>query len=74
MKMEHIPIYVKVDRYKELLAVLQKIEKKLQGTGKMIDEINGLKEDEDAQIKQWNESLEDIQARLQRINDAFYQQ
>ena len=68
----NIPIYVKVDKYKELLAILHKIEEKLANASTMIDDINKLKADEDRQISAWNENLADIQARLQRINDSFY--
>ena len=71
--MEHIPIYVKVDRYKELLSVLKKIDGKLSNVNSMIDAINELKAKEDDQIRQWNENLSDIQDRLERVSSSFYQ-
>lgn len=68
-----VPIYVKVDKYKELIATLKKIDTKLTSVNEMIEQINKLKEEEDAQIKAWNDNLEDVRERLGRINDAFYQ-
>lgn len=68
-----VPIYVKVDKYKELIATLKKIDTKLSSVNDMIEKINELKEDEDKQIKAWNDNLEDIKDRLGRINEAFYQ-
>lgn len=71
--MENVPIYVKVDKYKELLDVLKTIEVKLANVNKMIDRINTLKSEEDRQIKQWNDNIADIKDRLARINGAFHQ-
>lgn len=71
--MENVPIYVKVDKYKELMRILQTIEKKLENADKMIEKINSLKAEEDAQIQQWNENLEDVRDRLTRIGEAFHQ-
>ncbi len=71
--MENVPIYVKVDRYKELVSVLGKIDTKLKSVNKMIEDINDLKAKEDEQIRAWNENLADIQGRLESINEAFHQ-
>lgn len=70
--MENIPVYVKVDRYRELIALLKKLDSKLGSVNKMIDDINKLKSQEDAQIKEWSDNLADIQSRLERINDSFH--
>jgi hypothetical protein len=69
--MENVPIYVKVDKYKELLEILQTINVKLANVDKTIDKINTLKSQEDTQIQSWSENLSDIKSRLERINDAF---
>lgn len=72
--MENIPIYVKVDKYKELLEVLKAINAKLATVDKTIERINTLKAEEDGQIQKWNDNLADIKARLEKINQAFYEQ
>jgi hypothetical protein len=71
--MENVPIYVKVDKYKDLLDVLKTIEAKLASVDRMIERINTLKAEEDREIKQWNDNITDIKDRLQRINGAFHQ-
>ena len=71
--MENVPIYVKVDKYKELLDVLKTLETKLGSVGKMIDRINDLKAEEDRQIKQWNDNISDIKDRLGQITTSFHQ-
>ena len=71
--MDNVPIYVKVDKYKELLEVLKTINAKLQTVDKTIEKINTLKTQEDAQIQSWNDNLSDIKSRLEKINGAFYE-
>ena len=70
--MDNVPIYVKVDKYQELLEIVKGIENKIEGVNKMIDRIGQLKAEEDAQLKAWTDNLTDIRARLERINDSFH--
>jgi hypothetical protein len=72
MNMENVPIYVKVDKYKELLEVLRGINAKLGQVDKTVEKINALKSQEEAQLQAWSENLNDIRSRLERINNAFY--
>jgi F0F1-type ATP synthase membrane subunit b/b' len=72
--MENVPIYVKVEKYRELLELLKAINARLANVDKTIEKINGLKAQEDQQLQNWNENLTDIKARLESINGAFYDQ
>jgi len=71
--MENVPIYVKVDKYRELVEVLKTINAKLANVDKTIEKINALKAQEDTQLQQWNENLSDIKSRLEKINQSFYE-
>jgi prefoldin subunit 5 len=71
--MENVPIYVKVEKYKELIETLKLINAKLSSVDKTVERINTLKAQEDAQIQAWNENLRDIRSRLEKINQAFYE-
>ncbi len=70
--MENVPIYVKVDQYKELMEMLHAINTKLGQVEKTIEKINNLKSQEDAQLQAWTDNLTDIKDRLDKINQAFY--
>jgi chromosome segregation ATPase len=71
--MDNAPVYVKVDKYKELVDVLKSINSRLSNVDRTIAKINELKAQEDAQIQSWNDNLADIKARLERINNSFYE-
>lgn len=70
--MENAPIYVKVEKYRELLDVLKAINTRLANVDKTIEKINALKAQEDQQLQQWSENLSDIKGRLESINQSFY--
>jgi predicted nuclease with TOPRIM domain len=71
--MENVPIYVKVDKYKELVDVLKAINTKLAAVDKTIEKINTLKAQEDEQLRAWTENLTDVKSRLEKINQSFYE-
>ena len=71
--MENVPIYVKVDKYKEMTQVLKAIGAKLTSIDKTISKINELKAQEDEQLRKWNDNLTDVRSRLDKINSAFYE-
>jgi DNA repair exonuclease SbcCD ATPase subunit len=71
--MENAPVYVKVDKYKELVEILKTINGKLVSVDKTISRINELKAQEDAQLQAWNDNLTDVKARLEKINQSFYE-
>jgi hypothetical protein len=71
--MENVPIYVKVDKYKELVEVLKNINAKLSQVDKTIEKINMLKVQEDEQLRSWTENLADVRGRLEKINQSFYE-
>jgi hypothetical protein len=70
---ENVPIYVKVDKYKELIDVLHAINDRLANVNKTVEKINALKQQEDQQLQSWADNLTDIRNRLERINNAFYE-
>lgn len=71
-ELENVPIYVKIDKHRELLEAVKAIEAKLASVQKTIDRINELKAAEDTQLKGWTENLADVKTRLERINGAFH--
>ena len=69
----NVPIYVKVEKYRDLVSVLKKIETKLETVDKTIEKINSLKEKEEKQLKEWNDNIADVKDRVSGITDAFQQ-
>lgn len=69
--MDEAPVFVKIDKYKDITSILNKIQERLDSTNKMIDNLEALKNEEDERIKEWKESLELVQAKLGSVGGAF---
>jgi hypothetical protein len=67
------PIYVRVEKYKELVEVLHAVNERLEKVHATIERINELKAQEDAQLRAWAEHFSDVKTRVHRINEAFYE-
>ena len=70
--MENAPVFVKIEKYKELTGILSQVDRKIAQASKMLDQLEHLKEEEDAQLKAWATALEDVKARAQDLNDSLF--
>ena len=67
------PIFVKINQYKSLTTILNKIQNRLDATNKMIDQLEAVKTDEDQRIQEWKESLELVQTKVNTVGAALHQ-
>ncbi|MFT4310856.1 MAG: hypothetical protein ACMXYC_04450 [Candidatus Woesearchaeota archaeon] len=67
------PIFVKVDDYNEVINLLKSSRAKLDEAKNRMNEIEGLKMQEDEHISQWKESVEEINNKLQFIDSTLFQ-
>lgn len=72
--MRDAPVFVKIDKYKELLSIMNKIQDHLATSNKTLDKLSSLKEEEDGKIASWKENLEAIQERLHEIGGSFHEE
>lgn len=70
--METAPLFVKIDKYKELTKVLAAIDEKLRESDILLARLEKLKEDEDAQLAGWRASLDDVKARSEELHNQLF--
>ncbi len=66
------PVFVKIDQYKQLTQILAAIDQKINESEKLLQQLAKLSEDEEAQLKAWATSLEEVKARSEELNRAFF--
>ena len=71
--MESAPVFVKISKYKELAGILAKIQQKLDSANKTIEQLQKIKDEEDARIQEWKENLELVQSKLENVGGALHQ-
>lgn len=68
---EGMPIFVKIDEYKDVLEVLKLINQKLDQAKEAVARINELKNEEDTELELWQSELEDIEKKLNLMNKTL---
>lgn len=69
--MDGMPVFVRVDEYKEVLELMQMVHNKLEDAKNTLLRINDLKNEEDHLVEQWQNGLADIEKKIEFINHTL---
>ena len=69
---EGMPVFVKIDEYKDILDIVNLIKNKLDNAKAIIGRVTELKSQEDAQIESWHNSLEEAEQKLEMIDRTLF--
>ncbi len=72
-KMPEMPVFVKIEDYKDVLDVVNIIKNKIDDARKTLEKINELKNDEDAELEVWNNSLNEIERKVDFIDKTLFE-
>lgn len=70
---EERAIFVKVEKYKEAIDTLEIIKERLKTTQIILNELKNLKSKEDAQMEEWQSSIDDIKNKLMLIDNNLFE-
>lgn len=68
-----MPVFVKVDEYKEILDVLDMIKGKVKEIRDTLGSINSLRNDEDAELAMWNNTINEIEKKIESIDRIMFE-
>ena len=71
--MERKPLFVKIDDYKDVVDIMTLIKKKINDAKDILASINNIKNQEDAEIEQWNSNLDDIDRKVDYIDRSLFE-
>ena len=71
--MNDMPVFVKIDEYKEVLDVMELIKNKIVQARDILGKIDGLKNEEDAELEMWKTSINEIEEKIDRIDNSLLQ-
>lgn len=66
------PMFVRLDKFEENLAVFDKIKKQLAGVERIIEDIKRTKEEEDKQMAEWEEKLQTMKGQIEKIDKDIF--
>lgn len=69
--MEQKPVYVKLDEYKNILALVDALETQLANAKETLEEIRKIKQEEDVELEIWQTVIAEIENRMQFIDETL---
>lgn len=68
-----MPVFVKVDEYKEILDVLDMIKNKVGEIKDTLGSINAMRNEEDAEIAMWNNTISEIEKKIENLDKIMFE-
>ena len=69
--MDRMPVFIKVDEYNDVLNLVKNIRKKLDEAKETLLKINDLKNEEDHQLETWQNSLVEIEKKVDFLDHSL---
>ena len=66
-----VPIFVKIDEYKDVLELIGNLHEKLANARSTLNKIITLRDQEETEIKLWKAKLDGLQERLNSLDNEF---
>lgn len=70
---EEMPVFVKIDEYKDVLDVMNMIKNKIEEAEDTLNKINELKNEEDAELELWRTGLEEVKRKVEFVDKALFE-
>ncbi|MFH0870305.1 MAG: hypothetical protein V1866_04585 [archaeon] len=68
---ESNPVFVKVEKYKEIMDIINVIDKKIGNVRQILSDLDELKSREDDEIASWQKNIEDVSHKLDSLKEEL---
>jgi predicted S18 family serine protease len=71
MLTREMPVFVKIDDYKEVLDIIELMKNKIEQAKSLIARINELKNDEDSELEAWKTNIAEIEQKVENVDNSL---
>ncbi len=68
-----MPVYVRIEEYKDVLDVMNMIRNKIDEAKETLAKINELKNEEDAELELWHTGLEEVERKVIFVDKTLFE-
>jgi len=68
---EEMPIFVKIDEYKDVLDVIDLLKSKIEQAKSLLEKIDALKNDENSELELWRTNIDDIERMMDSVDESL---
>ncbi|MBS3116388.1 hypothetical protein J4421_02205 [Candidatus Woesearchaeota archaeon] len=69
--MERMPVFIKIEEYNDVLTLMRTVRKKLDEAKETLLKIHDLKNEEDHQLELWQNTLADVEKKVDFISHSL---
>ena len=70
---DQTPVFIKIEEYKDILAVMDLIKSKLEQSKTTLNKITEIKQQEDAALEHWKQGLEQVEKKVLFVDQKLLQ-
>ncbi len=70
--MPETPIYVKIEDYKDVLDTVNILKSKISDAKRILEEIQGLKNQEDTELEYWSNNIEEVERKVDLVDKTLF--
>ena len=70
---ETMPVYVKIEEYRDVLDIMNMLKAKLNEARKILGKINDLKNEEDAELELWHTGLDEVERKVEFVDKTLFE-
>ena len=71
--MTDMPVYVRIDEYKDVLDVIRTLKGKLSEAKETLEQIQQFRNEEDAELESWKAGLSDIEQKVAHLDSSLFE-
>ncbi len=69
--MEKMPVFIKIEEYNDVLELVKAVRQKLEEAKSTLLKINDLKNEEDHQLEMWQNTLAEVEKKIDFIDHSL---
>jgi hypothetical protein len=69
--MSDMPVFVKVEDYKDALDVMNMVRLKIEDAKKTLEKIHELKSEEDTELELWHTTIEEVERKIDFVDKTL---
>ena len=72
-RIERKPLFIKIDKYEDAVAILNSIKDRLDDATLMINELREIRRNEDTQLDEWSEHIKSVKEKLVNLDNTLFE-
>lgn len=68
---ESNPVFVKIDKYREILNIVEVLDKKAANVKKLLSDLEEIKDKEEEEIMSWEKNMDEITDRIESLHEEL---